>query len=383
MRSGLIGVQAALAVVLLAAGLLFGRTLWNLGNQDLGLSLDAQVLQVTLLRERGYRPEAGVVLPRLLQRLEAIPGVASATAVADGTLSSGGSGVYGLEFPGSARLDPDEARSRADWVGPNYFRTVGIPLLSGRDLSLADTGDVPRVAIVNEAFARRYFGTAAAAGRGFTWNNRSHEIVGIAKDAKYGDLRGAAEPRIYFSLLQFGPPQRLEIRTSGVDPGTITGAVRVAVREIDPRQSVGEVTTMGERLGQALARERLLADLSSFFGVVTVLLVAVGVYGTVAFSAATRSREIGLRLALGASRRVVIWSVLRELSAPIAIGLALGLAAVVAGGRVVTALLFGLGPTDAGVLAGAALGLLAVAFAAGLVPAVRASRLDPARVLRD
>jgi predicted permease len=381
-RGALIVIQVALALVLLAGSVMFLRTLRNLESQDLGFRADG-LLQVEIDPERGYRAPTSSIA-RLVERTAAIPGVQSATAVFGGTLANIG-GVRGLQFEGFVPRDDQDRHARADWVGPAYFRTAGIPLIAGRDFLPTDDERAARAAIVNQAAARHYFGSdAAALAKRFIFNGNEYEIVGVGGNAKYADLREQTPRMIYFPLLQGTTGMNaLEIRSARSDTAALTAGIRQAVREIDPRLRVGQTLTLSDRVERTLGREHLLADLSGFFGTVTLLLVSVGIYGTLAYTAGRRTKEIGLRLALGARRGAVVWLVFRQIAIVMCVGVALGVMGGLAVGRLVRSMLFGLQPTDPITFVSAAVMLIGVALAAGLVPAWRASRLDPAVVLRE
>jgi ABC-type antimicrobial peptide transport system permease subunit len=256
--------------------------------------------------------------------------------------------------------------------------------VAGRDFGSTDHASAPRVAIVNHTFARFYFADGDAVGRRFTFNKNPYEIVGIAKDAKYTELRETSPRLVYFPLLQGGGQlNNLEVRTNGRDPLSIAAALRTAVREVDPGLSVGEVTTLSARIDRTLSREHLVASLTASFSGLTLLLVSIGMYGTLTYSTMRRTTEIGVRLALGSPRAAVLWLVLRSVLVRLAIGLLLGVAGILAGGRLMASMLFGLQPNDPATITMAAMVLISVALAASLLPALRASGMDPAAVLRD
>jgi predicted permease len=381
-RDVLIVAQLALSVLLLALGVMFSRTLSNLENQDLGFAVDA-VVMTELAPERGYRPVLPSLIPRLYERLESVPGVTSATVVFNGPLGAG-AGVYGLEVDGYTPQSAQDQRARADWVGPNYFSVTGIPLTEGRDFSFSDDGASPKVAIINQTMARHYFGDRPALGRYFTFNKNRYEIVGIARNAKDTDLRQVTPRVVYFPVLQGGGgPNALVLRLAGIPSSTVSAPVRAAIREVDPRLSAREIVTMSTRMHRTLIREHLLADLAGFFSGLTLLLAAIGVYGTLAYSAARRTKEIGIRLALGSRRAAVVWIVLRGIVVRLAIGLAIGLVGAILAGRLIASMLFGMGPADPVTLGVATITLTVVSLAAGYLPACRASRLDPVAVLRE
>ena len=382
LRGALIAGQAALSLVLVAGSIMFLRTLRNLETQPLGFRTEG-LLRVEIEPERGYEPPPATAL-RLIERLAAIPGVDSATTVGFGTLSNRG-GVTGLQIDGFTPRDAQDQRSRADWVGPDYLRVAGVRLVGGREFSKRDDAAAPLVAIVNQAAARFYFGSdAAALGRRFTFNQREYEIVGIAGNAKYAELREPTLRMIYFSTLQRpGGFNAIELRSSPREIATLVPTVRAAVREVDPRLTVADARTLAQRVTETLGREHLVASLSSVFGGLTLLLVSVGIYGSLAFIVGQRTRELGVRLALGSRRTGVVWLVVRDVLATVLVGAAIGTAAAIGAARLVRSLLFGLEPADPITLAIAAGLLLTVALVAGLLPALRAASLDPAEVLRE
>jgi predicted permease len=382
LRGMLTMIQVALSLVLVAGSVMFIRTLRNLESQDLGFRSDG-LLRVELMGERGYRPPP-TFTPRLLARTAAIPGVQSATVAFFGTLSNQGS-VNGLRFEGHTPRDAQEQRARMDAVGPDYFRTTGIRLAAGRDFASTDGPDAPKVGVINQTAARFYFGSdAAAVGRRFTFNNNDYEIIGVAENAKYAELREAPLRMVYFAALQRGGGTGvLEIRSAGGDAGALAASVRATVREADPRISVADTRTLADHIDRKLGRERMVADISGVFSLLTLLLVSIGVYGTVAYTASRRTKELGLRLALGARRRGVVWLVVRQVAVVVLIGVALGIAGALGVARLVQSLLFGLEPNDLVTFASAVGLLIGVALLAGFLPAFRASRLDPAAVLRE
>jgi predicted permease len=381
-RDSFIAVQIGLSLVLVACGTMFVRTVRNLEMQDIG-SRPERLLLASIVPDRGHRPELSVLVPRLVERVRALPGVESASVAAFGTLANQG-GIYGIEVDGFTPTDQQDTRARVDYVGPDYLRTAGIPLVAGREFAWTDAGDSMPVAVVNETMARFYFGDVRAVGRRFRFNKTEFAIVGVARDAKYSELRETAPPRyVYFSALQRAPGVRsLEIRVSSGAAPTLA-ALRALVRDVDPRLMIPAVMPMSERISLKGGVERMVAALVAFFAVVTLLLAAIGIYGTIAYNAARRTKEIGLRLALGASRAGVIWLLIGAVGVQLAVGVVAGVAAVALGGRLVASLLFGVGPTDPLTIGMPVALLAAVALVAGSIPALRAARLDPARVLRE
>ncbi len=380
LKDGLIAMQIALSILLLVIGGLFIRTIENLKTQDVGFHA-ANVLSVQLSSQREYQPNWANVITRLLRRTEAIPGVHVASVSFNEILANEGSGVSGLKFEGHASTRGTQ-RAGANWVGPSYFVTSGIPLLQGREFSPADNSTAQKVAIINQTMARQYFGNRSAVGHRFEFNKEQYEIIGVAKNAKYLDLRESAAPFVYFAALQNNSEiHSLEVRTTG-SPMAIADAVRGAIREVDPLLRIGEITTLEKRIDQRLAREFLVADIGGFFSGLTLLLVSIGIYGTLAYTVARRTNEIGIRMALGARAAAVLSGILREVLWVLILGLAAGVAAALAAGQLVASMLFGLKPADPSTIALAVLVLSAATLAAGYIPARRASRVDPATALR-
>lgn len=377
MRRALIAVQVALSTVLLAGSLMFVGTIRNLERQDTGFRPEHSLL-LSLRAERGYRPNLNVIVPELLRRVSNVPGVASATVALGGTLDAMGGARVQVE--GTATRD----RVEADWVGPDYLRTAGINLIAGRDFSRLDDDRHQKVVIVNQTLARRYFVGAAALGRHVTFNKDSYEIVGVARDAKYSTLGETTPPFIYFPTLQTRSGFRwLEVRTSVEKPLDLTSTIADLVHDTDQHLSAGPATTLSERIDRTLGPEHVVAYVSGLLGTVALVLLSIGIYGTVAYSVGQRTKEIALRLALGARRGVIIWMVFRHVLGALAGGLAVGAAGVVLVGRLVKPLLFGIAPADPAAIIGAALLLVCIAAIAAGLPARAASRLDPAAALQE
>jgi predicted permease len=376
----LLTVQVALSLVLVAGGLLFARTLWNLKTLDLGLQPGNVLLA-------GVGPPdqrlATDVVVRLLERASAIPGVVSASVSLNLPLGNTGSGVNGIEIPGFTPQSEEDQQARADWIGPSYFDTLAIPLVRGRAFSFADTTNSQSVVIVNETMARFYFGDRSPVGGRLRFNEKEYEIVGVVRDAKYRELRESTPRMLYFALLQNAAvgPMTLELRTSG-SPLELAGAVRAALAEVDTRLTIREMTSLSGLIDRKLIPEYLIAGMSGFFSGLTLLLVCIGIYGTLGFTVSRRANEIGVRLALGAKPSRVLLMVMKDIMRPLAAGLVLGLLIVLASGPLVASLLFGLGANDPATMFFAALLLSSVALAAAYIPARRASRFDPYITLR-
>jgi predicted permease len=288
-------------------------------------------------------------------------------------------------------------------VSPRFFETLGIPLIAGRDFTALDnpafTPDPspkpdpkeklsgPRVLIVNESFVKRFFANRSPLGarmcRGDKFKaEETYEIIGVVKDAKYFGVRVATEPMVYVPVWRDGSAEKtLCVRTTA-DPERIVGAIRREAAALDAAIPVLQTLTMSDQFDNNIAQERMLTTLCGFFGALAMLLAAVGLYGVMAHSVARRMREIGIRMALGAEGRVVLWMILKEVAVMVGIGALIGLPAAFAVTRLLTAYLFGLTPQDPLSIAGSVAVLLAITAVAGLIPARRATRVDPMIALR-
>jgi predicted permease len=382
----LVVAQVALSMPLIAGAGLFVRTLQQLSNQDFGFTHE-RVLEVGIAPMiAGYRPDRVESLYHpLLERVRAVPGV-SAASVSLYSPMSGNNWSGQIRVEGYTPPPKQGANCQWVWVGSDYATTVGLKLLAGRDFNDRDTGAAPKVAVVNETFAKRYFGGASPIGRRFEMSGASTEIVGMVKDFKFNDPRQNTWPVAFLPIGQAAmPPARfasaLEVRTT-CDPTTAAAAVREAVRSVDRNLPITRMRTLTSQVNDTLNRERLIAGLSSFFALLALLLACVGVYGVLAYSVARRTSEIGVRIALGARRDHILRMILSEALALACIGLAAGVLASVALAKMITAQLYGVKPTDVATLATAALILLASAAFAGFLPARRATRIDPMLTLR-
>jgi len=381
--------QIALSVMLLIGAGWFIRTLRNLENVDLGYQRDRLALVGVDFLSAGY---SGKRLPiaynEVRDRLAGIPGVRGVTYSTNGLFSGSESGDK-ISVEGYKSQKPQDLHARFDQTGPNYFSTVGIPILLGRDIGPQDVESAQSVCVVNEAFAKFYFGAQNPIGKHvtdeFPDTRTTFTIVGVARDARDHSLRQEIARRFYLSALQplgeFAPGMNYEIRTFG-EPGAVLQAIRKAILGYDQAIPVYTVQPFVAMLDDNLRQERIVAQLSTVFGGVALLLAAIGLYGVLSYAVAQRTGEIGIRMALGAQRGTVVRMVLRETAVLIAIGLAAGVPASLACARLIQSKLFGLKPADPVTLA-AALGIMiAVAVVSGYLPARRASRVDPLVALR-
>jgi predicted permease len=383
----LVVAQVAISLVLLIAAGLFGATLRNLQSVELGF--DARNLLLFRIQPQlnGYEPPAIATLyARAVERIEALPGVRSATFSRHPLLSfsrrSSSLTIDGVDAAG--------AGAEVNIVGPRFFETMNIPLLLGRPLDERDGAAAPKVAVVNQAFAEKYLPGGGPIGHRFWFGEAKDgdaiEIVGMTRDAKYTDLRAPMAPTIYVPYRQDVPGQvNFEVRTAG-DPLALAPAVRQALRDVDPSLPLFDLKSQVDQAQESVSRETTFARLSSAFGTIALLLAAIGLYGTISYGVGRRTAEIGVRMALGAQRTTIARMVLRDALAIAAIGAALGIPAAFAGARVARTVLddvlFGVRPDNPATLA-MAVGILAVtALAAGLVPARRASKVDPMVALR-
>jgi predicted permease len=372
--------QVAASLVLVAGAALMVRSFRNLETQDFGYRQDGLLL-IEFRTDRnlfGFRDPAR--LQQVHQRLSAIPGVISAALTGPAPFAQLQSQEK-ISLPGQAAPSLDALQSK---VSPHYFETMKIPLLAGRAISEADRNQTAPVAVLGETAARQLFGSADPVGRSISLgSNENRIIVGIAHDVRYLGPREAFIPVVYEPMAQGGILLLTAILRTASDPAAFASAARQAVREAAPGLKVETVAPVRELLGGMMRQERMVAVLSSAFGLLALLLASVGLYGVIAYAVQRRTQEIGVRIALGASRIQVTSLLLRDIAQLLAIGLMCGLAGTLALGNWVRSLLFGITPHDPAMLAAAAAILSAVAFAAGYLPAHRASRLHPMEALRQ
>jgi putative ABC transport system permease protein len=387
-RRALVVSQVALSLVLLAAALLFARTLRNLLTLDPGFRSDGVLIARVDLRPLQLPVDArSQARLDIVEAVRTLPGVGSVAHAAIVPLSGDGWGNDVWVGEGASRRKADVAFNS---VTPGYFSTLGTPLLAGRDFdNTIDTPQAPLAAIVNETFARQLFDGQNPVGHHFTVEStpstpeRDFHIVGYVKDAKYMALREQIMPGAFLADAQVsagGAYAQLVVRTS-LPAETITHEVTARLAEMNPRIAV-DYTIMDTQIADTLLRERLTATLSGFFGGLAAVLTIVGLYGVVAYSVARRTNEIGIRMALGASHRAVMSLILREAGTLVAAGLSAGVLLAAMSGPLAATLLFGLKPTDPITLGAAAAVLAAVALLASYVPARGATRIQPVQALR-
>jgi predicted permease len=382
--------QVALSLLLLVGAGLFLRTLRNLKSQDIGLERQNVLLVWAAPFQTGRSGAAVAALYETVQkRISALPGVISASPSNAGVLTGGGSGAPSerLTVEGQSPKPGLSGGIAGAAVGPGFFNTTGMTLLAGRDFTERDTETSPHVAIINETLARFEFGEKNAIGKHFTRvgeTGYSWEIIGVVKDTKDRNLRQKDLGVTYAPYRQ--QVNRLAImclavRTSG-NPASVAARVRQELGDIDPGLPVLNITTVDEQLNGILIQERLTAALAGFFGVLATLLACLGLYGVISYTTARRTNEIGIRLALGATSVHVLRMVLKESLVLVLVGIAIGVPVAFAATRLIATMLFGVGAADPLTIGIAIVLMIAVATLAALVPARRASRVDPLVALR-
>jgi predicted permease len=383
----LVVMQVALSLSLLIIAGLFVRSLAKLYTLDAGFKKENVLLVSTDPRLIGYQgKQVAALYQSLLERFQTIPGVRSASVGGVGLLYEGGGGMPIIIPHAQGRPAPpgEPQRPSIGTVTPEYFETVGMTILRGRSFTARDIDreSRPVTVMVNEAFARYYFGEADPIGQRFGYNEAgdSHEIVGLVKDAKHS-LREPAHPTWYGAGFGQGATT-FQLRTAA-DPTRIIGAVRQAAREIDTNLPLYHIKTLAAQVDGSLAQERLISALSGFFGLLSLLLAGIGLYGILAYSVSRRTREIGIRIALGAQPGAVLRMVLHQGLILTLLGVGIGLAASLGATRLLESQLFGVTPTDPVTFVVAPILLLTVALLAGLLPARRATNVDPLIAIRQ
>jgi predicted permease len=396
--------QVAISLVLLVGAGLFERTLHNLAAVDVGFNRENLLLFRVDPSANGYNDKGTSLLyDRMLERVNSIPGAQSAALSRHPLLSFThiGSAVYlstGNQHNGEI-VD-------VNTISPSFFETMRIPVLLGRTLQQSDTQSAPLVVVVNQAFARAYFSRENPVGQKFWlgdggegngWPLRKEmtgppdeppmEIVGVTGDTKYTDLRTTIRPTVYRAYAQSpAGAATFEVRYRG-DEASIVNAVRAAVRQMDAQLPIFDVRTQNEQSDESVAEERMFANLSSSMGGLTLLLVAIGLYGILSYSVGRRTREIGVRMALGAEHPSVVAMILRESFALVAVGIVIGLPVAVISARaastVLSDLLFGIKPGDPFTFMLAIFIMVGISLIAGFIPARRAARVDPMTALRS
>lgn len=400
--NALVITQIALSFVLVFGAGLFLQTLRNLQTVPLGypgenlLLLDADASGVT---------QQPVHLDHeIATRIREIPGVRGVTW-SDRPLFNGFDGAFAVKVEGFTSTREADRGSTGGFVGPEYFATIGIPILAGRDIGPLDTATSPRVCVINEAFARHFLAGRNPIGRHVIVNSAVAEIVGVAGDARVNSLRSAIEPKFYMAADQNGGAFSFEIRTVG-DPDRLSGAVRAKIAAVDENLSISDLRSLDQKIRMQNAQPRLIADLCAAFGVIALLLAAMGICAVLSCNVAQRTNEFGIRMALGAESRRIVGMILGETGLTIMAGLIAGILASAAAARLLAAQLYGsnmtgprwslaryehvdsatqlygIGALDPATIAVTTCILLAIAFIAACIPAARAAQVEPATALR-
>jgi len=386
----LVVLQVALSLVLVVGAGLMLTTFFKLEMVDAGFKPEHILLTAVDLRNGHYPKERRPAIYReMLEHLRAIPGVLSASD-SNMTPISGSFWNEDLQIEGYTSKGQEDTLVYFNQVSDGYFQTMGIKLVAGRDFNSHDTRESPKVAIINQTAANRYFAGQNPIGRRYRaeeGNKMSDpvEIIGVVTDAKYGTLREEILPSAFVSASQDANTREsitFELRVAAGAPTSVVSAVKSAIAEVNRDVSL-QFKSLAVQVDESLARERLLATLSGFFGALALLLAMIGLYGVMSYNVARRRNEIGIRMALGAEQSRVLRMVLKEVAILIALGLAIGLGAAIGTTRFVESFLYGMKPNDPWTLSSAAVVLALVAALAGFLPARRASRLDPMTALRE
>lgn len=386
---GLVIVQVAFSLLLVAGAGLFLRTLWNLQSVSLGYPKEHLLLITADGVSAGYKDaRLSSLWHDLTERLRALPGVQGATYSTNG-IFSGSESADEIDVEGFTATKREEKFARFDTVGPQYFSTVGIPLLLGRDIGQQDARTSPHVCVINEALAKTFFNGRNPLGRHITekFGDKKNvmEVVGVSKNARDHRLRGEVPPRFYIPADQGmdGPNEwaTFEIRTAG-DPEQMIASVRKTILSVNEDLPVENARPVVMSVDRTNAQPRMVARLCSIFGIIALLLAATGLYGVLSYGVARRTNEIGIRMALGAGKGRVIQMILRETGIMIVFGVVAGVIFTAVGVQLIKSTLFGLGVLDPLTVLSAVAILTAVALIAGYIPASRAARVNPTQALR-
>jgi predicted permease len=384
LRKGLVSAQVALSFLLLFGAGLFVRSLQNLQTTDTGVQLDNLVTFRLSPALSGYDNSRTVNLyNELLDRLRSTPGIKSA-GHAGVSILSGDEWDSTTSVEGHQAKDGEDMQAFMNALSPGYFDTMGIKLLEGRDFRSSDVVENPKIAIVNQKFAKHFFGEKSAIGRRLGRGQGPEtkldvEIIGVVEDSLYEGPREGIRRQVFWP--GYGGSSTFYVRSTEASSAAFN-IIRNEVKRLDAGMPVYDVKTVQGQLDETLLTDRLIALLSAGFGLLATVLASVGLYGVMAFIVARRRKEIGLRLALGAEPAGVLWIVMREVLILLTIGLAIGVPAAIGLGRYVSSQLYGIQPNDPWMAIGTVLLLSAVSAAAGLIPATRASRIDPILALR-
>jgi predicted permease len=383
-RSALILTQVALSLPLLVSAALLVRSLQNLRAVETGFNKKNVLLASINPSLNGYSPEKGhLFYDTLLNQVRAMPGVTAATLASDSPIS-GGWDQNGIQVEGYTPREDENMSCDVTYISTDYFKTLGIPVVAGRDINDQDKLGNDKVALINERMAHYFFGNNSPLGKRISLDGKfDTTIVGIVKDATYITLRNNVRRHFYTPTMQI--PRLfdlvLHVKTS-VDPNSVAEQLRLQLKSLDPHLPLYNVKTLEGEIDESLAQDTLVTWLSGSFAVLATLLTALGLYGVLTFSVVRRTREIGIRVALGAQRRDVFKLIMIRGMILTAVGIVLGVGGSLALGKVLESLLFGVKATNAFTLIVVSLGLVVVALVACYVPAHRATKVNPLEALR-
>lgn len=394
-QKSLVVLQVALSVVLLIGAGLLTESLRNVENQNFGFTPQHRLIVRINPALAGYKPDQLYGLyQQLEQQLSAIPGVMSASYSLYSPMRGDN---WGFGFHIEGRRPDERDGASLDCIGPRYFETIGTHMLRGRTITDQDTSNSPYVAVVNEAFAKKFFPKQDPIGQHFGMGDPKYagerEIVGIVEDAKYQDARGPAYPTFFLPFLQMPKDPKLsffvgadyigdiELHVAG-KPESVEAQVRRTLANINPNLTIQEMLSLSQQLDLNFNQDKLIARLTELFGFLALILACVGLYGVTSYSVARRTNEIGIRMALGADRGKVLWLVLRGALIQLVIGLAIGIPVTIAAGRLAANQLYGVKSYNPLILSVAIAVLAICSVVAAIVPARRAASIDPMQALR-
>lgn len=384
LRSGLVLVQVALSLPLLVSAGLLLKTLQNLRALDTGFGKENVLLASVNPALNGYAKERSTAFyDELLAKTRALPGVKFASLASDSPIS-GGWDQNGVVVEGYTPREGERMTGDVTWVSSDYFKALEIPLLMGRDFDDHDRLGAQKAVIINEKMAKHFFGTVNALGKKIGLEDTPDmTIVGVVKDAQYINLRENMRRHFYLPTTQESQLSNLTLHVkTTTEPKAVAELLRAQLKALDPHLPLYNIKTLSTEIDESLVQERLVTSLSAAFGVLATLLTALGLYGVLTFSVARRTREIGIRVALGAQRRDVFRMIMIRGVVLVGVGVAVGLAASFVLSRLISALLFGVAPNNVTTLAAVSAGLIAVALLACYLPARRATKVDPLVALR-
>ncbi len=384
----LVVAQVALSLVLLVVAGLFLRSFKNLAKVQIGYDNDHLLYFSVSPLSYGYKgPEVTQLFQEMINRLDALPAIRGTTLMDNG-LFGGGDSNSDISVEGGKPTTAGPQESHWDMVGPNYFSTAGIPLLYGREIGPQDSGRGQRVGLVNQTAARYFFGDANPIGKRMvvktTLSSSDFVVIGVVADSKHGSVREKPQRRFYipfFNPIGKANSANVLVRTSA-DPAVAASTIRAAVKQMAGNLPPLDIQTMNQRISQSLTTDRTITELSGVFGPLAMILVCIGLYGVMSYAVTGRTGEIGIRMALGAQRKSVLWLVLRESLLLIVIGVGIGMPAIFGAGQWIASLLFGVKPADIAALSLAAAILFAAGTLACYFPARRAMRVEPTVALK-